>query len=361
MRTNGYTLVSDIDTIRTKDKILVHPGIRAKLTVLSHEHILNPGDVIRVKGKYTSVYATDFQDKRAYASYLLSNSISALMVSYQAAQVLDSHPSFLQRLQIRSNATIENAIVDTGFNNSTTAFLLGVLAGDTWLMDTDVVENYRSAGIAHILALSGMHVAILLGLFFALVMPMRLVRGGRTLSFVLASILLSVYAISVGCTPSVVRASITAILTMLVLWVERPVNVLNILCATLLLILCVKPMWIFSVGLQLSTLALLGIFVVYLPLYHRSKHWGRPFRYTLPVILTLSAYITTMPAALIYFDHLPLWFIPANILASALVAPIITCGMVAILLNAVSLPAELFVGFTDFLVEILDNGIMLFS
>jgi len=131
-----------------------------------------------------------------------------------------------------------------------------LLLGDRSLLSPEIKTAFQQLGLAHILAISGMHFGLCYLLFngISLLLPFNVRRGFR--------VILSIsYAVATGLGISVIRALIFILLYELGIALKRPINRLQLLLSTLLICLMIQPYWIYNVGFQLSFTAVLGIFV----------------------------------------------------------------------------------------------------
>lgn len=135
-------------------------------------------------------------------------------------------------------------------------FYRALLLGDRSLLAPEIKIGFQQLGLAHILAISGMHFGLCYLLFngISLLLPFNLRRGFR--------VILSIsYAVITGLGVSVIRALIFILLYELGIALKRPINRWQLLLSTLLICLMIQPYWIYNVGFQLSFTAVLGIFV----------------------------------------------------------------------------------------------------
>lgn len=155
-------------------------------------------------------------------------------------------------LRIRQSLSQRLDRVFPGHSPLAKALLLGVRSD----LDESLSQSFRDAGIAHVLAVSGLHVGFLvLGL-------MKLLRGLRLSPKALLAVffvLLLFYCRLLDFTPSVVRASILSLILLLGKALKRRIDPLTSLAAAFLLILLFRPLDLFNLGFQLSFLAVLGI------------------------------------------------------------------------------------------------------
>lgn len=130
-------------------------------------------------------------------------------------------------------------------------------------MPQDIREDFRRTGIAHILAISGLHVGILAGIFLWLLKKLGLGAKGRLAAM---TILLGLYCWLVGGSPSVLRASILCITLLASKTAARQYDGASALSFAFFLILLARPADLFSAGFQLSFGAVAGILLLRDPL-----------------------------------------------------------------------------------------------
>ncbi|GGJ21260.1 DNA internalization-related competence protein ComEC/Rec2 [Deinococcus roseus] len=187
-------------------------------------------------------------------------------------------------------------------------------------------DAFARAGVAHFLALSGQHVAILVG-----ILELLLRRWGSKRHLFLLGFL-GAYLLLVGIEPSILRAVLQGTVVLLSLYLGRgKLDLLGTLALTALVSLLCYPMWLFDVGFQLSYLAVLGLgFVpeVVNKLPDRIPRW---LAYGLAA--TLCAELTTLPVVASNFNALP-WISPlSNLILGPFMVVLVPAGMLAGLLG----------------------------
>ncbi|MGI6696791.1 MAG: ComEC/Rec2 family competence protein [Christensenellales bacterium] len=207
--------------------------------------------------------------------------------------------------------------------------------------------SFRDAGVAHVLAVSGLHVSLLVGILCAALRKLRL--SPRAL-FVLFLVLLLAYCRLLDFSASIVRASIITLIYLLGQALHRRVDPLTSLAAAFLAILLFWPLELFNLGFQLSFLAVAGIITLgdsLMALYARWEKRRHPHQYITNIV---AAYITTLSASA--FTLLPLaCAFHAFSLAGLLISPIAIAGvgllmvlyLAGLLISLISLPLAQFV------------------
>jgi len=197
-----------------------------------------------------------------------------------------------------------------------------------------VRESFRAAGLSHALAASGFHLSVLLG---AVLIVGRRVSRPLRLGLALAAMLL--FLLLAGPQPSVLRAVGMGAIAMALLELRVHSRPLLILTGTGAGLLLWRPDWLLDVGFQLSVAATAGLILTARSLEEalarRSPRW-----LAAAAAVPLAAFVWTLPLQLLHFGVVPLYAVPANLLAAALLTPL-TLGAMALALVAVVLPAAL--------------------
>ncbi len=210
---------------------------------------------------------------------------------------------------------LESFIEKTPLEKCTQNFLITLLLGDRSYLDTGTRELFSDAGLSHILALSGMHVAIIAGIIMWLLFPINFL-GLYRYRLLVSTMLLVVYAFLAGCAPSTVRATIMALTVMIALFLERKNSAWNALLLATFVILLFSPLSVADVGLQLSFLCVASLIFFVNPLNPIDSHEHHKIHSIYGTILaTLAATFGTWCLVAWYFGTVPILFLPANIIA----------------------------------------------
>ncbi|MBQ9826722.1 MAG: ComEC/Rec2 family competence protein [Firmicutes bacterium] len=149
---------------------------------------------------------------------------------------------FLSVCKGRFYRTVEPYLTDEEFQ-----LLAGLMFGDTSLMDESMYEQFRLTGIAHVLAVSGLHV----GLLYAVVL--KLLKGRSTaVSAVVSGGLILIYAALSSFSVSVLRASFMIALNMAARFAKRRYDLTSAATLTAIVFLFFNPYQLFDSGFQLS-------------------------------------------------------------------------------------------------------------
>jgi competence protein ComEC len=198
-----------------------------------------------------------------------------------------------------------------------------------------LTADFRAAGLSHALAASGFHLTVLLGAVQAVARPL-----GRGLRLPLAGGAIVLFLLLAGPQASVVRAVVAGSLALLIVEGGRRGRPIGLLALTVVLMLLLRPLWWADLGFQLSVAATAGLLVSAGPL-EAALAGAAPGRLrrllAAAVAVPLAASLWTLPLQLIHFGVVPLYAVPANLLAEPLLTPL-TLGAMAMALVALLLP-----------------------
>lgn len=234
---------------------------------------------------------------------------------------------------------IFDAIVTSPIDGPTSAFLLACMLGDDAYMTEGPRSSFSATGVAHILALSGLHVGILASILSLLFMPLNLWRHGRSIKSILTLALVWAYAVVTGMSPSVMRAAVMVSAVIAAWLLRREAFSANSLLLAAVVIMAISPYSIFEVGFQLSFAAVASILIVMKVLPRDMAK--RP-------VLKFCVGLALMPIAAMagsgivyafYFGQFPLTFIISNIVAGILFPPILAGGFLLMVLTAIGVSA----------------------
>lgn len=217
-----------------------------------------------------------------------------------------------------------------------------LLIGYRYDLDRDMVQEYTDTGIVHIIAISGMHLALIYGGLLWILSWWPTHRFSESFKGVLIILLLWMFTLLTGGAASVLRATVMfTFITAGKFMLARYTNIYNTLAASAFLLLCYEPRLLMDAGFQLSYMAVLSIVICYRRMYYLwqsslkwlDKLWDM-------IALTLAAQILTLPVCLYYFHQFPVYFLPANMLAVPLSTVVLYGEIVLLALGGMPVLAE---------------------
>jgi competence protein ComEC len=205
------------------------------------------------------------------------------------------------------------------------AVVAGFLLGDTRGVPDDVEEQFRAAGLTHLMAVSGENVAFVLALFAPLLRRLRL--AGRLVGGMGVLVL---FGTMTRWEPSVLRATVMAGIGLLAGYLGRPTTGLRVLTLAATALLLADPFLLHSVGFLLSCAASAGIALLARPITARLVGARCCPAWMCEVLgVTAAAQIGVAPVLIPVFGSMPLVSLPANLVAVPLAAPLTVWGLAA--------------------------------
>lgn len=293
---------------------------------------LSIGDNVRANGKIYTRYTESFSFD--YTAYLENHHFEFDAWAYSITATGGSTSSLKATLaQVRHS--LVGRLEQSGVSASNIRLLQALFLGDKSQLSPDIKQAFSDCGIAHLLAVSGLHVGIIYGIltfiFFTICHIKRKVVG-----YVFVVVALWFYAMLAGMSPSVTRATIMMSTMALSACFYRRYNVYGSMALALLIILLIDPTSLFSVGLWLSFSAVAGI-VTFYPMVKRIFWPKNPILNILSDIIIVSfvAQASTLPITLVVFHTFPNYFLPNNIVISAIATPLMGSTLLTIVLSFV--------------------------
>jgi competence protein ComEC len=233
---------------------------------------------------------------------------------------------------------ILGALERTSIEKEELGVLQAILLGQRNNLDIAVYENYKNAGAAHILAVSGLHIGILLLILQALLSPLKRLRHGSFIILGLVVLTLWSYAFFTGLSPSVVRAVTMFSFVAYALLLNRPTSIVNILALSVFTILLINPMFLFQVGFQMSYAAVFAIVWIYPVLMKlwNPRHWFLKKGWQL-FSVSLAAQAGVLPISIYYFHQFPGLFFLSNMLLVPFLGILLGLGILVITLSAINM------------------------
>ena len=306
-------------------------------------HNLRAGDKMLFKSKPAFVTNKGNPFEFDYKNYLARKRIYRQVYipshDYKTVAIEGCKPLRIFAKQLREkllNIYRENHITDDEF-----AILSALTLGYKDELDKDVKNVFSSAGAMHVLAVSGLHVGIIYLIINFLFGFLKKRRIGRHIFMVLSIILLWIYALITGFSPSVLRAATMFSFIVIGENLRRPCNIYNTLSASAFFLLVLNPNLIFEVGFQLSYCAVIGI-VFFQPKFHKLfqfNYWATDKLWGLFTV-SLAAQLATFPFSIYYFNQFPTYAWLSNFIVIPAAFLFIYLSMGVLLFSSIPLISE---------------------
>lgn len=308
--------------------------VKVLLTTRGCNYSLHPGDFIAFPAQIEPLRNAGNPDEIDYKSIMERRGI--VYTEHLAVSKLKCYahgPGWLHRLAML-RFRMQTDVFNSNLSAQAQDMVVAIILGNSTFIDSDTREAFSSAGISHILALSGLHVGIVGSIIWLLFWPLD-IAGGRKLRYAITIVALVAFAVFTGLSPSVVRATVMMGFVLTAYIFYRKSDPLNALLAAALLILAFSPLAIFDVGFQLSfiTVASLLIFASKTGVIQfRNRLW----RYVGTLAITsVIAMLATIMLTAYYFHTMSL----VSVFVNMLVLPVMPLLMAFAALLVVSLSA----------------------
>ncbi len=277
--------------LKLKDLKFGEEGINVKgniyMTVRKVE--VARADEVMVAGKLLEGFGT-------YAGYMFKPSVKKVRRPEPGDLILKVRNWFAERIR----GLIPESEVSLGLS-----YLLGMKTG----LSDELSENLRTVGLVHIVVASGAHLSIL-------VEVARKIFGrlSRFSGLVFSIIFTVLFMAMVGWTPSILRAGVMVILTLIAWYVGRKIAPWRIILIVMALTLMINPMFLINLGWLLSFASFGGIMILGPKLTQFFYGERKPSFVASVIITTLSATLMTLPITLYYYGTISLISVVANLL-----------------------------------------------
>lgn len=350
--------VTDARESDSGSRLIVETGapirVKAIVYIRSAEALFHKGDIIRFNGLWERPDAApDIPCEFSMAPYCFREGIAGICHADRFSVVAAGghEPSWTEKARERA----AYAIRESGVDSQTADLLEGILIGNTDAIDGDVRERFSEAGLAHMLALSGTHLAVITAFLSLQFIPFRL-GGKRQWGWLATMAAMWGYVVLTGAPSSVVRAAVMASFVIAGRVAGLPTSGLNSLCAAALAILLFSPAELYSPGFQMSFLAVAGILMfaprlvsrrVHNPLLRLLNSWGA---------VCVSAVVATGGVSAWLFHRFPTAFLVSNLPAALLLPLFMVGGIALIFLSMAGIKAAWLAVSLDWLSRML-NGV----
>ncbi|MFD0863703.1 ComEC/Rec2 family competence protein [Sungkyunkwania multivorans] len=241
-------------------------------------------------------------------------------------------PSTIFGLSFRLRNRIMNSLNAHDVDPDALSIINALLLGQRQDISKETYGNYVDAGAIHILAVSGLHVAIVIGILYLLLTPLTYFKNGRKIQTLFIVLAVWSFAVIAGLSPSVVRAATMFSLLTVALNSNRLTNTTNVVAASMFVLLLTNPNYLFEVGFQMSYAAVLAI-VWFNPVFNKLLVFPKGLRWVWNTFtISCAAQLGVLPIGLFYFHQFPGLFFITNLVIIPLLGMIIGLGILVILL-----------------------------
>lgn len=226
---------------------------------------------------------------------------------------------------------INNTLSQQSISKENLSVINALLLGQRQDVSRDTYKSFTKSGAVHILAISGLHIGLLLLMLTVLFKPLSYFKYGNKIVPILIIVLLWAYAFITGMSASVVRAVTMFSLVTIAIYSNRITNTYNTLVISAFLLLLCNPYYVFDVGFQLSysaVFAIVWIKPLFDSLWAPKNYVARKFWDVFSV--TLAAQFGILPLSLFYFHQFPGLFFVSNMVIIPVLGVLLGLGVVTL-------------------------------
>ena len=305
----------------------------ARIQIRSDKRLeLHAGQSVSVSGKASLPKSTGEFDYRRYLYY---RGITATINSNPAdITLVESNGGEVWALLLSGAGASRDWIKERNaahLPGDAAGLLNGIVLGDTSMLGESVDESFKTTGLTHIVAASGMNIALIVGALWPL---LRLLRLRARFQYVVLIAAAASYTLLSGMQPSITRAFFMALVALSAWLFGRGKNHLASLAAAALIILIMNPFSLYDIGFQLSFAATAAIILLVPLLEQMLADAPRSLRSALAV--TLAAQVGVLPIMIYYFGYISTISLLANLIIAPLAGPVLIIGMLIVPVEAAS-------------------------
>lgn len=299
---------------------------------------LNLGDLIAFQGVLKEPMQNTNPKLYNYKLNLLSEKIYTTMTvkDYQIRTIKNEN-KFKYKIKDTFVKDVET-LFNRYLNEENSQLMISVLLGKSSYLDEDNLLLYRDLGLAHIMAVSGLHIGIISGFLIFLFSRLGI---KRRLNITLSLAIIWTYGFLIGYPPSIMRASIMLTLLFYSTIIHEPYDSINTLSIACFILLLINPYFLFNIGFQLSFVAAFSI--VFFTPYIKEMFYPYKGKVTNTIAGLLAVNLGLLPIQAYYFNRIGLF----SILANLILLPLFS---IALILGFIMLGSLYILGYLNILV-----------
>ena len=284
------------------------------------------GDIIEIEGRLEKLPGRRNPGEFDYGEYLKLHDIDAVFYTYGFEKINITEKNETGFYKSRILNPVKDYSIDVinryvGGNEG--EYLKGLLLGERSNISKEIKEDFVNAGVAHIIAVSGLNVAYVILIIWAV---LSFIPVKQVYKIIITILLLIFYMNLTGNSPSIIRATIMASVFLAAQAFERKTSSYNIIALAALIILLIDPRQLFDAGFILSFSAILSIMILYPKIdewlrkmnwyesINTEKIWGKSVKFIFGLFFgTLAAQIGTLTITAIMFKKISVVSLAVNI------------------------------------------------
>ncbi|MDD6208536.1 MAG: DNA internalization-related competence protein ComEC/Rec2 [Clostridiales bacterium] len=328
------------------------------LVTFSTEQDFEPGNIVRVKGKLSVPQPATNRGQFDQKEYYKSKGIHFMMKGTSVEKAVKGHDrlaGFLYRLRTRIKQVYTESLP-----TEEAGIVSAMVLGDKEYLSEEVRDRYQSAGISHILAISGLHVSMF-GMF--LYEALKKLFQNRAVPVSVTIAFLAAYGILTGESVSTIRAVWMLGISLAAVLIGRTYDQRSALAGVALGILIPSPLQLFQCGFQLSFGAVLSINLI-LPAFQaciKREKENRKQALLEPCLVSISIFLGTFPCLAYFYYEIALYSTLLNLFVLPLASLLLLSAAAGGLCGCLWLPLGRWILFLSRLILWFYKVLCLFS
>lgn len=315
-------------------------GSTILLTTRGCNYSLTEGDDIAFKLNLQKIGSTNMPGDTDYATILRRKGLLYTQHTATDAIVRYHHTASFDSKMANLRRYLKRSILSSGITSTAKHYIIALILGDKRYIDKQTKNEYAHAGLSHLLALSGLHIGIIMMLIWLILWPLDY-YGLKKLRFLLSLGMVLLYDCLTGLPPSVVRATVMIGFTFATFIFGRKSSAINALMASAMIILVMSPISLYNAGFQLSFVTVIFI-LLFSPgnqVLSQKHKWANYF-ISLIAISVIATLATTALTAY-YFQSISWAGVIANLFAIPVFTVFMGVAVVMILLSIMQVDIEM--------------------
>lgn len=324
-------IIKEVDKKEVDEKIILS---------IYGETRLNLGDIVSINGELKTPARNSNPKMYNYRLNLLSDKIyTSMAIEDYSIQTIGLDEKFAYSIKDKFTKEVSN-LFQSYLKKENAQLITSIILGKSSYLDEDDLVKYRDLGLAHILAVSGLHIGIITSF---IIYTFSRIGINRRLNVILSLAIIWLYIYIIGFPASAVRAGLMFSLLFLSQLVHEPYDSINTIMLSILISLIINPFWLFNLGFQLSYLATISI-LIFAPKIMRLFY---PFKSSIIVTIAsiLGVNIGLLPLQAYYFNVIPILGLISNIITVPLLSIALIMGIIMIILNHSFVFLNIFLGY----------------
>lgn len=346
---NAERLIKGRDTVSVSGKVRVRISSMDGLETFAQKTPI--GTRLVLTGKLSLPPTAQNLGEFDYRAFLAQKDIFTVMQVFGTWRVERTGRrdlAFLEKLTLDLHDALDRKIESLVPKGDERSFLKGLLLGDRSGVSDEVRLAFQKTGTIHVLAISGLHIALLVSVLNLFFLRLKVSAVGKGSAFLLTAALLVLYSSLTGNSPPVVRAVLMALVFLIADLLQQKSITLNSLAFAAALMLAFRPADVFDGSFLLTNAAVASLILFYPAIrawieFDKETWYGKPLNAVwASLAVTLAATIGVAPFIAYYFGSVSLFGTLANL-------PIVLLTNLAVY---AMLPALLFESFSPALAQL---------